>query len=392
MNSIMSQKYRHQRIGFLVDKYTFRGTTIATWDYAFYNEKLLHNFSIIISPKTKSSEDIINVFRRFDVTFKIMFYDKWNEVEELCRKYEIDAVYIIKYGKKDEFVLSNIPTFIHCVFTTEEPHGTVYCGVSDSVAEKNNFIYSLDEKQNFGNENTRDFLLTSVPKSGPLPKDANKDQKFNNTMYIQKRVKFPVVNHIVQLPEIEKGNKDYRNLLEIPKEAVVFGRHGGADTFDIPFVKNVILKFLCENKNIYFIFAGERPNILKNIEHSHIIYIEPFSDLKIKRKFINTCDAMLDACSLGQSFGLSILEFSFCNKPVITWNGGTLHNQHLRNLGNKGLLYNNENDLVELLTNFIENKDEILKKDWKIDIFTPEYVMNQFKSVFLDSLVSYSMI
>jgi hypothetical protein len=67
MNTLREKSYKEQssgkhfRIGFLVDTYTFRGTAIATWDYAFYNESLLHNSSIIISPMKKSSEDIPDV-------------------------------------------------------------------------------------------------------------------------------------------------------------------------------------------------------------------------------------------------------------------------------------------------------------------------------------------
>ena len=39
-----------------------------------------------------------------------------------------------------------------------------------------------------------------------------------------------------------------------PKDALVIGRNGGSDTFDIPFVKQAIQTVLNERKDIWFIF------------------------------------------------------------------------------------------------------------------------------------------
>ena len=50
--------------------------------------------------------------------------------------------------------------------------------------------------------------------------------------------------------------ENWREKLNIPDNAVVFGRHGGTDTFDIPFVKSIISKIVREFPNIYFIFVN----------------------------------------------------------------------------------------------------------------------------------------
>ena len=47
--------------------------------------------------------------------------------------------------------------------------------------------------------------------------------------------KIPHVPHIVNLPN---HNLDMRNELGIPKDALVFDRNGGCDTFDLHFVNN----------------------------------------------------------------------------------------------------------------------------------------------------------
>lgn len=318
-------------IGFYVESFTYRGTFTALFDYAYYNQTLLHNKSIIIYDDSSLSNSDFNSFV-FDKCKKTFDCRKVKTVDELK---DLDLIYCIKYGKKDVHfkfinsgIVSNIKTVVHCVFCMDEQHGDVYAGVSNSVA---------------------------------------------------KNGQYPFVDHVISLPDIKE---DLRGILNIPKDAIVLGRLGGTDTFNIPFVKNVIEKIIKESKT-YFLFAT-LPEMLKDIKSKYIISMEPFFDSIMKRKFINTCNAMIHASELGESQGLNILEFSYCNKPVITWNGGKWHKQHLSNLGDYGVLYNNEEELY----NIIMNIDKILKID--IDFtqicipFSPEIVMNKFKKIFID--------
>lgn len=324
------------KIAFHVYQFTFRGSEVATFDYALYNQRILDNISIIVVPKYQKIPADDFVLDKFKREFKILYYNGINDLENICSEEKVSALYTMKYGTNDGLVLKNIPTWVHCVFTTEQPHGSVYAGVSTSVSKKNN----------------------------------------NGIIY-------PVVNHIVHLPDIKT---DYRNELNIPKNAFVLGRHGGTDTFNIPFVKEVIIDILKERDDIWFLFCV-KPDILDKFTHPRVIYLESFADTRVKRKFINTCDAMIHACTLGESFGLSILEFSFCNKPVITWNNGLWHKQHLENLGNKALLYNNKDDLYDILKSI--NKTSISSQNYRAtDEFTAVKIMKQFKDVFINTLKS----
>lgn len=316
------------KVAFCVLNFTYRGTEVCLFDYALYNRKILNNISVIVYP---SEADMKNtkVVRKFSDYFDMISYKNVGDLENKCKTLRIDCLYTIKYGKKNDLVLKNIPTFVHCVFETNEPHGTVYAGVSPSVSKN----------------------------------------------------RFPYVEHMIHLPNVDV---DFRSLLNIPKNATVYGRHGGSDTFNIPFVRDSILKLLNEKDDVYFLFCV-RPMILTNTEHERIFYFDSFVDKRVKRKFINTCDAMIHACSLGESFGLSILEFSFCNKPVITWNGGSMHKQHLEYLGDKAILYNSQSELDQIFSNF--NAQESKKKDWNVTSkFTPEKIIKDFKKVFLDHI------
>jgi len=323
-------------VAFNVSNWSFRGTEVSTYDYAYYNETLLNNKSLIVYPKTRdTSYDNISVFRKFTKNFECWGYDSYDELEEYLTSKNCGYLYFIKYGTLSEYPkFKGIKILIHCVYTTEQPHGDVYCAVSDCVAKKSSHS------------------------------------------------NIPVVPHIISLPDI---STDLRTGLNIPQSAIVFGRHGGNDTFDIPFVKDVIINILNTRPDIWFIFAV-KPKMLENLSHSRLIFLKSFVDTDIKVKFINTCDAMIHASSLGESFGISILEFCYRNKPVITFAGkipnvAFYNNQHLINLGNEALLYYDSSSLHDRLTMFKKSNTRDTKQCCQP--FTAEKVMQQFNNVFL---------
>jgi hypothetical protein len=179
---------------------------------------------------------------------------------------------------------------------------------------------------------------------------------------------------MINLP---KCDDNLREILNISKDAIVYGRYGSYNEFNIWFVNNSIKKILDKNKNVWFLFA----NTPKFYEHERIIYLDPIYDLDEKVKFINTCDAMIHARSRGETFGIACGEFSSLNKPVITY-GASPEKAHIDMLGNKGLYYYSERDLDFLFNNFI--KDET--KDWDAYSFdySPKIVMTKFKRVFIE--------
>ena len=148
----------------------------------------------------------------------------------------------------------------------------------------------------------------------------------------------------------------------------------GRDSLNISFVHKVVYIIAKNNPNIYFLFANFNkfcPSL------PNIIHLPMITDLNKKVEFINTCDAMLWAQKLGETFGLAIAEFSTINKPIICMNIGW-NKAHVHILGDKALWYSNSNDLLKILLNF---KSEIeSKKDWNAyNEYTPEKVIKIFK-------------
>jgi len=184
---------------------------------------------------------------------------------------------------------------------------------------------------------------------------------------------FDYVPHIVDLPA---ANKNLREKLNIPKDAFVFGRLGGYDTFDLQWVHKQIDDFLDKNKNVYFVFVNTKP--FSN--HPNIRYVKEILTKQGKSNFIESCDAMVHARSIGESFGLSIAEFLFHNKPVVAWEGGRDRN-HLQMLAGMSTTYG-PNDFKDKLTFTIEEASKMNHK-WRVEYFQPKPVMEKFKKVFL---------
>ncbi len=318
------------KVAFNVEHFSYRGTTDAIFNYANHNEFILKNQSIIVINKNSSKNNFEFVVDKFFQRFEIYVYKDLNDLQNYCLKNGITHFYALKYGKNDGiFLQPPIKNLIHCVYETNEPHGNgQYFGVSQMIDAKN------------------------------------------------------YLHHIVTM---HKTNDNLREILKIDKNDVVFGRHGGTDTFNFPNILEII-KIILENiPTVHFLFLPG-PLILQDFKHSRIHCLEPSIDGVFKRKFINTCDAMIHCSLLGESFGLSVLEFSYCNKPVITFNGGVFNNkentQHLKFLGDKALTYNTSQELLNILKNTAINTRENEKKDWRapiLDQLTPEKIMQQFK-------------
>ena len=183
--------------------------------------------------------------------------------------------------------------------------------------------------------------------------------------------KFDFVPHMINLPD---HNLNYRTALGLENK-LIFGWYGG-DNFEIPFARQAVIDIAKKRNDVVFLFMNS--TLFSN--EPNIYFIDSTYDLDEKVAFINTCDVMIHARERGETFGLSIAEFSSKGKPVITY-GNSPERNHNMVLGDKGFYYSNYDELYTLLDNFIV-------PPWGCNCyqeFTPEKVMNKFKKVFLDA-------
>jgi hypothetical protein len=318
-----------------------RGTEVAMYKYAKYNQEILGNESVIVSTNTRPTPSL----EMFQKEFPVVLYDNvWqndgknddlrNMLESICIDEKVDAFYAIKGGENDGIMPDHITkTLAHAVFRTDQPHGKVYAGICDYIC-----------------------------------------QKYGSSA--------PYVYHIIE-PEAPELTDDLRYQLGIPQYALVLGRHGGNDTFSLEFVKDAIRRTLDLRSDIYFLFL----NTDRFIHHERVIHLPYTSSFIDKARFVNTCDGMLHARFDGEIFSVAIPEFSTRNKPIITWKPdqipGHYDTGHIHVLKDSAIYYKNREDLTNILCGITKNY--IRSKDWDVykDTYSPKAVMQQFDEVFL---------
>lgn len=318
-------------IGFLTPTINIRGTCVSIYDYAHYNETLLHNKSIIITQKI---DDNI-AYRHFKNRFQVLIYTNNSELDNLIQNNKIIIVYHIKYGKNDSYIPKYCFNVIHCVFDMTEPHGDVYAAVSKTLANK-----------------------------------------FNKHLYVP---------HMVSMT-YDPLQQNLRKELHIPDNACVFGRYGGLDTWNLSYTWSVLTKILNEFDDVYILLINT-----PTIQHKRVINLEPITDIRYKKLFINTCNAMICPESLGHTFGLTCAEFASQQKPIIVYNGDNVWNKHhLDVIGDKGIYFQNRDQFEKVLIEFYNNRSlYISRKDLNVySEFTPESVMKIFNQVFIQPFVS----
>jgi len=335
-----------------------RGTGVATYDYAHFNEEILKNNSVLFA--RESSRNKLGL-ARFSERFSINFYNAKEDLYEMLRENNVELCYHLIPGKTHSQPCYRRPEgcriVYHCVFSTKDPAGDVYAPISRFL-------------------NDRDGTS------------------------------FPVVPHMIHLPE---HDRDMREELGIPADAIVFGRHGGSCKFNVEFAHRLIREIVDEKPNIYFLML----NTDQFCEpHPQIIHLPVCYDLDEKVRFINTCDAMLHARKGGETFGIAVGEFSIKNKPVITFyppqsgwecivyrlkqafNSATKMAQrlpvspaceHINILGDKALTFYTEKRLRSLLLDF--DRDWGRQQHWDAysGNYNPTAVMKQFDQVFIQA-------
>lgn len=303
-----------------------RGTSVALYDYAYYCREFF-NIEPIITYNKNSEHNNNKAIDKFGKEFLVIGYENFNQVEDIIDRTGSEYFYAIKYGTIDNVQVKNAKNLMHSVYCADSSqyHGDKYATVSEWQSSLTNY-------------------------------------------------EIPYVPHMINLPNHED---DLREELGIPKNDLVFGRHGGIDTFDVPFINESIFDFLNKRKDSWFVFLNT-PNV---IDHPHCLYLDINVDLNYKVKFINTCDVMIHGGFRGETFGISILEFATRNKQIITFDnyyGGRNHHLYLKDNYH---LYDTKEKLDDIFSGI--DKKNPFDTMYLNEMFSPQVVMDKFKKVFL---------
>ena len=297
-------------------------------DYARLNRTILGNESIICLPQSlRLVENAI--LKKWQESFQVVFYPSLNELGRTLRKEGVEIIYLTKPGPYDRILVPGLKNCVHAQFLCDEFHGDTYVYLSAWMSR----------------------VMTG------------REDSF---------VPFYV-------PRLEAKN-DLRGKLGIPQKARVFGRHGGWDTFNVPFARKAVLDHAVRNSEDHFVFLNTAP-IRGTEKMSNVHYLSATVDPFEKGAFLATCDAMIHARDTGETFGLAVAEFAVLGKPVITY-GGSRERAHLEMLGEEGLVYWDRKGLAQILSEFAKGR----RGGGKYQTFSDgRVVMEHFQKKFLES-------
>ena len=328
-----------------------RGSAVALYDLAHYNETILGNKSIILNPKHPDNCPLaIQKFKdRFDYyehDLAPQGYGQWNlpygdvdQADAIIKEQGVDALFLMR-GCYIPFTSKIVPNLVQMLFINEPSNyfGDRFAFISDWLSDLCKQRYGLDKP--------------SVP----------------------------------WMINIQDTDKNLREELGIPSDAMVLGYHGGADCFGIPWVAEPIRLALENRPNLYIVLVNVDQSMTSlNFTHPRLIFLPGFADMKRKSEFIKTCDAMLHARHHGETFGLSCGEFNVLNRPVIA--ATTVEDRcHIEQLGDSLIGYSNPQELFNILMSITH--EFIGHKNWDVysQKFSPEAVMKKFKEIYLDTL------
>jgi hypothetical protein len=174
-----------------------RGTSIATYDYAHYNETILGNKSIIISLNKAE----LKSYEKFNKRFETYLINSFSDIQKI----QGDYFYSLKYGFNDGNLHPDAKNLVHAVFPSYDPHGDVYAYVSKWLAGSH-----------------------------------GKGQ--------------PYVPHMINLPEVKEDFKEFFNI----KDQLVVGWYGG-NNFEIPFARQAVIDIANKRDDIIFLFMNQDP-------------------------------------------------------------------------------------------------------------------------------------
>jgi hypothetical protein len=301
----------------------YRGTEIALMDYARGNQEMLGNESFFLMPWRDGCAEH-PVVRRMEEIAPLHFYRSTEEREGVLREEGADFFYCIKNGFNDGAFSRKVPTGIHAIFRESEFHGDIYAYVSPW----------LSDVMSYGKAPWVPHMVRLTEDNGDLRMEDRGQRPEGGGRRREGGDRKSVVG-------------DRWSEVVIPQEVTVFGRHGGDDSFDIPWVQEAVVEIAKKNPNIWFLFLNTR-EFRGAVGMPNIVFLPATADPFLKKRFLNTCDAMLHGRMRGETFGLSCLEFAVLGKPVLTF-GDSPEKAHLEILGEAAVAYHNAKELREFL-------------------------------------------
>ena len=337
----------------------------------------------------------------------IQWTEEWKTVDKILKTRGITDVYVLRSGQRIEQMssLPHVRNLVHVVFDARKPFGDVYARISDIVPAKVNITVPV--VPHMINRPLDPTNTTTLRSTLHIPIDAvvfgryggygTFNIKFVLALVCRLARKHPNIYFLFAntkqfcYKSTNSPHKTTRMLMLKTEQKINssssssnMSRPAATITYQSSDVQHNH-SHSHSNRHKVVNSSVPTPEVLPNIIHLH----SPLLTREDKELFIRTCDAMLHARHDGETFGLSVGEFSIMNRPIITSNK---HGEqfHVKVLDDKGIYYSTEEELERIIVGFrsiyLEKSKQLggEKSGWNAyQSFYPEQVMDKFYSVFL---------
>lgn len=269
-----------------------RGTTNALHKYSEGLAELGHDVTIAFDESSSANDR--QVVSKLGRDFELHGYTSFASLEACQHRWDVS--YFIKSGANDGKFFRKVPSFIHVVFQSYDPHGASYQYVSEWLANQ---------------MRTRSGL--------PLAKIRTRRAKSHGCRDAGSYLWLP---HVADMPT---PDNDPRSEYGIPSDAFLMLRYGGFDTFDIDWVHDRIVDHLRTHPSSFFL--GVNTKAFTN--HPRALFVPAIYEDQRKADLLSSAQVFIHARSGGESFGISILEALQTGVPVLSWSGGKDKNHQL---------------------------------------------------------------
>ena len=150
---------------------------------------------------------------------------------------------------------------------------------------------------------------------------------------------------------------------------------GGESSFDIQWVQETIIETLHYRRDFYFVAINTKPFV----SHKRAIFLKKITDKSDKVRALKSSSVFLHGRTIGETFGMAILEAMAVGTPILSWKGGR-DRKHI-SLLDKESLYRSPNDLRRKLLN-LPGKESVQNNLKTAEAYKAVNVMPRFMRVF----------
>lgn len=335
-----------------VNQFSERGTETATYELGRALKQVGHDVMISFP---RGGENIPAVEQHFREQFDVIEFERIAGDKAWLRR-NFDSGYLMKVDGKDGRRFRGIWNGVHAVFREYLPQGESYVYISKWLADEMKSTIDRDK----------------VRKSrGVLARLRG----------CKNALKFLGVPYIVNMPRPNQAS--IRRDLAVPKDCFMITRYGGWNEFNIPWVRNELLRFLDRNSDVFFVAVNTKPFA----DHPRIIYSDRIINLQRKGALLESADLFLHARDIGETFGMSIVESMQMGTDVLSCSvGADGHHRVLLSEGDH--LFGSSEELSHHLENRLtywrdygkQPRDTLMRI---ADNFRPENLIDDYLTIIL---------